>query len=324
MGKARRLLLRLDAGWSGLELGVSLAVLALLVGSLLLWVALKGLSSRTTDAFIAGLVFRAATAGLVTGLLARWLEAGPRLAWGASLLAAASAWLWRDVGADAASNVLGWLQDGSLLTWVGGLRGLATRLTLWLALLGASMATASGRHVTVDVLTRGLGEGARRPLAALGGVVAAVVCLTAAWGFFDFTAIDAFGASSQARPAEKAAAVSEGLGRHLVWAGRQLRVDVTVAGRVLAGRPWSQSLTGAEWNALWSDEPECAALLEAEPSVLRSPLVSRPEEPSRGLLVKDMNLVVPFGLVMMALRFVVWLLRGAPVEAAHGPAEGGR
>jgi hypothetical protein len=26
--------------------------------------------------------------------------------------------------------------------------------------------------------------------------------------------------------------------------------------------------------------------------------------------------------LMMALRFVLWLLRGAPVEAAHGPSEG--
>jgi hypothetical protein len=44
-------------------------------------------------------------------------------------------------------------------------------------------------------LARALGDGARRPLASLGGVVAALVCLVSAWGFLDFIAVDAFGAA---------------------------------------------------------------------------------------------------------------------------------
>jgi len=54
----------------------------------------------------------------------------------------------------AASNVLNWLQTSSSLMLVGGLRGLATRLTLWLALLGASLATSQGKHVHADVAVR--------------------------------------------------------------------------------------------------------------------------------------------------------------------------
>ena len=319
---ARRLLDRLDAWWARAELGVSLGVLGLLLGSLLTWVALKGLSSRTTDTFIAGLVFRASTSAALTGALFHWLKRGSKLAWPSSLLAAAAAWLWRDAGADYFANLLGWLQDGSLLTWFGGLRSLGTRLTLWLALLGASLATAAGRHVTIDVLTRVFGEAARRPVARLGGVVAAAVCLVASWGFFDFSAVDGFGATPGAPALEKGLVVARGLWRHVSFASRQVRIDFAMAGKVLRGLPWSHTLTGAQWNELLGDAPELEGQREAEPDTFRSPLLSRPEEASRGLFVKDFNLIVPFGLLMMALRFVLWLLRGSPVEAAHGPSEG--
>jgi hypothetical protein len=382
MGGSRRVLDRLELAWSRAELGTSLAVVTLLVGSLLAWVALKGLSSRTTDTFIAGFVFRALSSAAVVGALVHRLGRGSRLAWPAALLAAAAAWPWRDAGTDYFANLLGWLQDGSLLTWFGGLRGLGTRLTLWLALLGASLATASGRHVTIDLLTRALGEAARRPFGAqedrpgdptvarrarpkrgghandehrscaggpseerrreparrseriarrsrlghlfgaLGGVVAAIVCFAAAWGFFDFSAVDAFGASPRASALEKASAVATGLGRHLDFAARQGRIDLAMASKVLRGLPWSRTLTGAEWNDLLGAAPELQAQRELDPGALRSPLLSRPEEASRGLLVKDFNLIVPFGLVMIALRFLLWLARGAPVESAHGPAEG--
>jgi len=321
MGGPRRVLDRLDLAWWRAELGTSLAVVTLLVGSLLAWVALKGLSSRTTDTFIAGFVFRALSSAAVVGALARRLGRGSRLAWPAALLAAVAAWPWRDAGTDYFANLLGWLQDGSLLTWFGGLRGLGTRLTLWLALLGASLATASGRHVTVDLLTRALGRFGHLS-SALGGVVAAIVCLAAAWGFFDFSAVDAFGASPRASALEKVSAVATGLGRHLDFAARQGRIDLAMASKVLRGRPWGRSLTGAEWNDLLGSAPELQAQRELDPGALRSPLLSRPEEASRGLLVKDFNLIVPFGLALMALRFLLWLARGAPIEPAHGPAEG--
>lgn len=319
----RRLFDRLDAWWAKVELGTSLAVLAALVGSLIVWVALKGLSSRTTDTFIAGLVFRATISATLAGVLGQWLWKGSRLSWPLALFAAASSWLWRDAGADYFNNLLGWLQDGSLLTWFGGLRGLGTRLTLWLALLGASLATAAGRHVTIDAVSRSFGEAARRPLAYLGGVVAAAVCLMACWGFFDFSAVDGFKVSAGAPAGEKFSVVARGVARHLSLASRQVRIDLAMASKVLRGLPWSRSLSGAEWNELLGDDPRLLAQREIDPEALRSPLLSRPEEASRGLFVKDFNLIVPFGLLMMALRFVLWLLRGAPVEAAHGSSEGG-
>ena len=101
---------------------------------------------------------------------------------------------WRDVGVAWFANLFGWLQDGSTLTLMGGLRGVATRLTLWLALLGGSLATASGRHVTIDVVSRSLGAKVRLPLLLLGGLLSAGVCFSAAYGYADFIATDAFDA----------------------------------------------------------------------------------------------------------------------------------
>jgi hypothetical protein len=151
-----------------------------------------------------------------------------------------------------------------------------------------------------------------------------VVCLLAAWGFFDFSAVDAFGAAPDAPAVAKVERVAAGVARHLGFAALQARIDVTMARKVvLEGQPWGRSLTGEAWNALIEGAPALAGQRELEPTQVRSPLLSRPEEASRGLLIKDFNLVIPFGLTMLAARFLLWLLRGAPVEPAHGAAEEG-
>ncbi len=317
---AANLLDRLDRGWTKLELGLALFAAGALVVSLIGWVALKGLSSKTTDTFIAGLVFRAAASAVIGGSIAVRLSRRPTLGWLAAVLAAASAWLWRNVGVDAFNNVFAWLQDGSLLTWLGGLRGIGTRLTLWLALLGASLATATGRHVTIDVITRALGDTWRRPLASFGGVVAAAVCAVSAYGFFDFIAVDAFGAAPTTAFGDKAVAVSQGLQRHAARAVIQATIDLHVAARVVGGTRWDQAVTGKEWNAWLGGSAELASQRETDETARRSPLLSLPQEASRGLLVKDFGLIIPFGLLMMALRFVLWVLRGAPAESPHGGA----
>jgi len=44
-----------------------------------------------------------------------------------------------------------------------------TRLTLWLALLGGSIATAKGKHINIDVVMRFLTPRMRIPVAVLVG-----------------------------------------------------------------------------------------------------------------------------------------------------------
>lgn len=234
---------------------------------------------------------------------------------GAIAVGVATAWAWREVGVGYFSNLLGWLQDGSTLTLAGGLRGIGTRLTLWLALLGGSLATASGRHVTIDVVSRALGTRLKVPLAIFGGVVCAIVCVAAAWGFTDFIARDSFGArESIARP------LADGLSLQAFVVREQLAVDVSVAGRVLSGARWDTVLTAAEWNrrldsSAWKERfAEVALLRDAPDAANRPPLIAIPGSAVQGFLVKALNLIVPFGLLMIGLRMLLWCLRRAPIE----------
>ncbi len=309
---------RLDRALTRLEVGVVTAALALLSCSLVAWVTLKGLSSRTSADFVAGLVFRAGFSATLLGFLTWRFSRSTKRTGAVVLLAIALAWFWRDLGVDWAANVLAWLQDGSVLTWFGGLRGLGTRLTLVLAMAGGALATATGRHVSIDVVSRSFGEAMRAWVARGGGVLAAAVCACAGWGFFDFIAIDAFHVPPGASAAEKVAVTGTGVARHLALAGKQVRLDVKMAGRVLAGRPWDRSLTAAEWNAWLGDDEAFTPLREADLSLTRMPLLAMPGEAPRGLLVKDLSLIIPFGLWWIALRFLLWVLLGTPNEGAHG------
>lgn len=304
---------RLDRALARLEAAVISGALGALVVSLAAWVALKGLSSRTTDDFIAGLVFRALTGAGVLGALTWRFSKRTGLTVLAAFIGAALSWAWRDVGVEWASNVLGWLQDGSLLTWLGGLRGLGTRLTLVLAMTGAAVATSQGKHVSIDFLTRLFTEKARRWLGLAGGIIAALVCTLAAYGFWDFLSVDALGGTPRAT-----------LSRHTGYAIKQLALDVKMAPRVLSGSRWDQSLTGAEWNDWLGDAPEYAALKETDAATLRTPLLAVPGELPRGLLAKDLGVVVPIGLLWLALRFVLWMLLGGKKSEEHAPVAASR
>jgi hypothetical protein len=284
------------------------------------WVVLKGLAQPSLP-FRAGL--GAVVLGAVAAIATRKRSASMRrfAVLGAMAAGLALCGVWGNAGIDYFANLLGWLQDGSSLTLSGGLRGLGTRLTLWLALLGGSLATASGRHVTIDVVSRSLGPKARMPLSILGGLISAAVCFSAAWGFTDFIARDGFGAEGElARP------LSVGLSRQAFVARRQLALDLTVAGRILGGQRWDSALSAAEWNA-WLDAADWSAHFdqpvshEASDALPRAPLVAIPGAVPQSYAVKALNLVVPFGLLMIGLRLLLWCLRGGPVEEPQGGAE---
>jgi hypothetical protein len=323
------LLARLDQLCTRVEVVIACATASALLVSLSAWVVLKGLAAQTTSSFVAGALLRAAFLGVTAALVTFRVTKGRRLLTAAFGTAGALAGvLCRGVGVSWAGNVLGWVQDGSSLTLVGGLRGLATRLTLVLVLVGASIATAKGRHLTIDVVARMLPEAARRFCTALAGLTTIGVCVVSAWGFFDFIAIDAFGADLDDAPAAKWSAVSRGLRRDAFFLRRQLVLDLTVAPRIVSGARWDTALTGAEWNA-WLDAADWASAVEGAdvkayqelPEGTHVPLVVTSPDSPRGLLVKPLSLVVPFGLFALALRCLLWVLRGAPVEGAHGAWE---
>ncbi len=294
------MLARLDAQWTRLELLLCGVAIAALIAALTAWVVLKGLAQPSIP-------FRAAFGALVLGVAAFALTKRRAVVFAAIAVGVVSAWAWRDVGVAYFSNLLGWLQDGSTLTLAGGLRGVGTRLTLWLALLGGSLATASGRHVTIDVVSRALGPKLKVPLSMVGGVVAAAVCFAAAWGFTDFIAKDGF----KARDAVIAALI-DGLEQQAFVARQQVALDFTVAGRVLTGTRWDTSLTAAEWNARVDGEPRFGEGMHDDSAENRTPLIAMRGVVPQGFLVRGLNLLVPFGLLMIGLRLLLWCLRGAP------------
>jgi TRAP-type C4-dicarboxylate transport system permease small subunit len=328
-------LARLDERWTKLESVLCATVLALEVSAFSFWIALKGVSMDSA-ASRAGLAFRTATGAIVFGLAAyravrnrptkiRSLVVIVAMVVGAALGRASG-----DVGSSYFSNVLNWLQDASFLTLLGGLRGVGTELTWLLAMIGASLATGTGKHINIDALLRFLRPKFRMPAVLFGWVTASVVCLAGVWGFFDHIAIGSFGAPADAEPAQKVSiALREG-GRHFFLFRKQLALDTRTLLRVAKGDRYDGWLDGAEWNAWiesggWEDEfgkEAVAAVLmpESAKAELHPPLVLVPSGGySRGLLTRDIHLVFPFGLLVIGIRF---LLRALLVALGRADIEG--
>ncbi len=316
-----RPLARLDASWTLFEARLCALVLLAEIVSLSLWVCLKGMASPPDSGNTAGVVFRALAGALVLGSLGYLVpkkygltarRIGGSTGFIAGILLAKT---WARVGVDYSANMLNWYQQASALTLLGGLglRDLGKRLTLWLALLGGSLATAAGKHITIDLITRFLKPKARLPVVVVGWLGSSLICFSAAWGFFDHIAIEGFSAPAEATASAKVSAVGKGLGEDWFILRKQVDLDVKTFPHVAKGQSYSDWLTGREWNA-WVDSHGFAERygqdkvkdLKLPADAKRSPIVVVPEvgEP-RGELVSAANLVVPFGLFVIAIRFIL-------------------
>lgn len=346
---------RVDAMLTAIEERILLFALLLEIGSLVVWVVLRGFSLGETDTrnlilrvpMVAGAL--AAVGALVASRM-KGNDAARYFPLGGAIAGAVLAFATRNAGVFYFQNILNWLQNASVLMLVGGLRGLVTRLTLWLALLGASLATAKGKHINIDVVMRFLPASYRVPVALVGWLAAALMCITGAWGFVDQLALGEFRverteacADYHAPPAKegepapnvpqcevsagtKIAGLTHEAGRDLFLLGRQISLDLKSIPRVFfSGTAYDQWFTPADWNAWWKDggwdkhykaEDAAAQLLPETtvdekgatvPGAPRIPAISIPggdENPS-GVLIRDLNLVLPLGLLMIALRFII-------------------
>jgi len=298
-------------------------VLVLEVIALTLWVGLKGMSTRVESETPAGLIFRASVGAIVFGVTAMFLTRNrsklvERVAVTSSMavgILLAKAWVgW---GVDFSANVLNWFQSASSLRLVGGLRGVGTRLTLLLALIGGSLATGAGKHITIDLITRALRPSFRLPVILIGWFGAAVICLVAAWGFFDHISIDRpFHSNPDAPAAEKFSKVGEEIGEQAFILRKQIALDFKAIPHIASGEPFSDWMTGNEWNE-WVRNAgfaerygaEQAKSIEIGPDERRAPYVLIPGRGEPGPeLVAVANLVFPIGLVIIALRFLLLCL----------------
>ncbi len=342
--------------WTWLEARLLTIVLMAQILVLVAWVLLSGISSPPGTGDASGLVFRCALAAILLGalgwagsqkrpleqrrlltiagitlgvLLGLILRPSPDATSGARLA------LNRALGLDRLDaaivgyfgNLKSWLQDGSTLTMMGGLRGVATRLTLWLALLGGSLATAAGKHIHIDVVFRFLPKRLRVPAAIVNASVAAAVCFAATWGFFDHLAIESYGSKAEDTAGAKMSRVAHEMGEHGFLARKQIGLDLRTLPRVLAGDRYDQWMSPARWNEWVSNAgfedyykpEEVKALYIPAESTPPPPFVVAPDgEATRGLLVHDLNLVFPFGLLLIGIRF---LLRAILTLSGHIPVD---
>jgi hypothetical protein len=370
--------MRFDRAWTRLESRLAAWLLVSEIAALCLWVALKGLSAEYQtagggDTNVSGLVFRSLLTAVALGLGAHFLtrpNPGASGQVGGGFHAAQQSHrvvvtssvcvglvlgrFWANAGVEYFSNVLNWMQNASVLMLIGGLRGVVTRLTLWLALLGGSIATAKGRHINIDVVMRFLTPKMRVPVAVLGWMAAAVMCVSGAWGFVDHIAVALFhmnpsegcqddrsatSATDDTSPAPpergqnrtrqrgphtgecpvppgaELAHIAHDMRTHLFLVGRQLSLDMRTFPRVLVGTKydeyfshsdWNAWVKGADWSAHFSTDVVAGLLIREGDTDKRLPAVTIPGgEEVRGLLIKDADLVFPFGLLMIACRFLL-------------------
>lgn len=324
-------LVKLDRAWNFVEARLLVVVLMAQLAALLAWVVLGGLAAPPESS--SAVAFRSAIGAVVLGGLGwRALAALPsprrqQLTVLAALLGLALGPAWRGMGNAYFDNLRAWLQEGSLLTLMGGLRGVATRLTLLLALLGASLATGVGKHIHIDVVFRFLPKALQKISAAVTAFVAGLVCLFAVWGFFDYIAIAQYGSQADAPASSKISTTAHHLERSTFLAWKQVGLDLQSLPKVLSGERYDRWMPAGEWNAWVKDAgfeshyeaSTVSSLLVADDSPPHSPLVIAPDGvTTRGLLAHDLNLIFPFGLLMIGLRF---LLRGLLFLTGHIDAD---
>ena len=149
------------------------------------------------------------------------------------------------------ANISRWLADASLIKQVGTPHIVSSRLfTIWVALLGGSLATGAGRQINIDVVMRFLGPRPRLVVALIGYLAAATSCFTIAYAFVDYVAITGYGADKDAKVGAKISAISDGVGRHLFIVRKQLVLDLRAFGHVvLKGEKFDEWYPADEWNA---------------------------------------------------------------------------
>jgi len=246
-------LVRLDELWTKIETFLVLAVLLAAILYMTGWVTLNAFHTKGGRlANFPGIIL------VFTGLASAvsWTRVPPKdrhprklvlpgvlFAFGVLLLLVAKK-------QDYFANVSRWLADASLIKQMGTPQIVSARLfTIWVALLGGSLATGAGRQINIDVVMRFIGPKPRLAVAMLGYTLASIACFTVAWGFVDYLAITRYGATKVATKTEKLATIGNSLGRHSFVVRRQLMLDARSFGKVVIGaQPFDKWYSGAEWN----------------------------------------------------------------------------
>ncbi len=333
-------LVRAERAFTWFESRLLFVALMALVFALVFWISLRGMASPIESKSAAGSVFRMLVGAGVLGGIAHVVAVrslkldetkSAFVTVGGVVLGVLVAPMWRTVGIARFDAILNWLQEGSSLTLVGGLRGVSTRLTVVVALIGASLAAARSKHINIDVVLRFMRPSLRAPVHILGAIATAAVCFVAAYGFLDYTSIEGFGQNRDTAMSQKIAGMRGVSAKHRFVFYKQIGLDFrTMPDVVFSGVRWDAPtrMNGQQWNA-WltnagfadafsAEEVEmmkAPASMEKEPRV---PIVTLPGEAAKGALEPDLNLLWPLGLFWIGLRVI---LRALLVLSGHASVE---
>ncbi|MEM9691905.1 MAG: TRAP transporter small permease subunit [Myxococcota bacterium] len=321
-------LVRLERAWSWAETRVMFVALMVLTVVLCVWLSMRGIKEPVDSTNGAGWVFRALVGAAVLGGLGRFVtgrmgleeQRRNQVTVTAVILGVVTAGAWRSVGIGYWNGVFDWLQQGSVFALFGGLKGLSTRLTMLVALIGASLAAAAGTHINIDVFVRLIPAQFRKFVAMVASLSAAAVCLVASWGFLDHIAIAEYGVGIDEKPAQKVEHVTEELDVMFFAFRKQLGFDLKALPVVIAGDDWNakERFTGRDWNAFLAEEgyverfgEEKVAPMRAPDSMLDeawTPVVQIPEKTAQGFLLHGFDLLWPLGFLAIGLRFILRVL----------------
>jgi TRAP-type C4-dicarboxylate transport system permease small subunit len=191
------------------------------------------------------------------------------------------------------------------------------------------MAASKGKHINIDLATRYIPLRLAPAVAIVGWLAAALVCFVGAYGFVDSIAVTKFRAEAfrscsagvcETTVSERWAKAAEGMSSDFFLLRRQLALDVRSLPHVIAGRRYDEYLTAAEWNA-WLDAADWAAHFpkeavagmradESNTALRKVPAVIAPDTGEGvGLLIRDLDFVLPMGLLAIGLKFLLRVLR---------------
>lgn len=339
---------RIARGFEWLETRLLVLVLGALTLLLATWVSLVGMASPLQSESPAGTVFRGILGAVVLGGLSRLLgkkldlpEARRnQLTVVAVVVAIVVAPMWRKTGVEYFGHLQNWLQEGSSFAMLGGLRGVGTRFTILLALVGGSLAAASGKHISIDVVLRFLPNRLKIPVFALSSISTAAVLLASAWGFVDYIAIESFNfkpadmqmaaSAPKVSAGEELSFVVKHVRSDLFLFRKQVALDFSALPHVLGGGKWDDPtrMNGRRWNEIVEDgfrdhfpSEDVDAIRSPDDQLdeSRIPVIVVPGGGgARGLLIATMNLMFPIGFLFIALRF---LLRLALVASGHASVQ---
>jgi C4-dicarboxylate transporter, DctM subunit len=328
---------RVDDFLTRIERNLLLVAVGLEVLALSVWVLLRAMVARPGDSAIALRVALLTGLGaLVIWLLARKQVARKQIGLGGFALSFILAFATRNHFSSYFENILTWMENASVLLMIGGLRGVATRLTLWVALLGASTATGKGKHITIDIALRYAPVKARMPMALMAWLVTCVVCFAGTWGFIDHIAVAEYSSEKDVPASKKVSAIVTGVGNDWFLARKQAALDFKTLPHVARGEAYNKWFMPQEWNA-WVQNAGFEAHYPADEvlKIKANPDATEPRQPTievpgnservANLLSRSTNLIVPFGLLMIGLRFVLRLLLAIAgrvsldPDSAHAP-----